>query len=73
MEVNYEYWPNGEHQGLSQVLITPGIVLGRFKVGEWSTYPSRPINLNVGFGYQFAVTANPVTANNWIATARLTF
>jgi hypothetical protein len=22
-EVNYEYWPNGEHVGLSQVLLTP--------------------------------------------------
>ena len=23
LEVNYEYWPNGEHEGLSQVLLTP--------------------------------------------------
>jgi hypothetical protein len=29
LEVNYEYWPNGEHQGLSQVLLTPGIIFGR--------------------------------------------
>jgi hypothetical protein len=71
MEVNYEYWPNGEHQGLSQVLLTPGIIFGRFKIGMDS--PTRPINLIFGAGYQFAVTSNPVTANNWVATARITF
>lgn len=71
LEVNYEYWPNGEHQGLSQVLLTPGIIFGRFKIGMDS--PTRPINLNFGFGYQFAVTGDPVTANNWVATMRITF
>jgi hypothetical protein len=35
--------------------------------------PTRPINLIFGAGYQFAVTSNPVTANNWVATARITF
>ena len=34
LEVNYVYWPNGEHSGLSQVLLTPGIILGRFKIGR---------------------------------------
>ena len=71
LEVNYEYWPNGEHQGLSQVLLTPGIIFGRFKIGMDT--PTRPINLIFGAGYQFAVTSNPVTANNWVATARITF
>ena len=33
LEVNYEYWPNGEHSGLSQVLLTPGIIFGRFPLG----------------------------------------
>jgi hypothetical protein len=71
IEVNYEYWPNGEHQGLSQVMLTPGIIFGRFPIGMDT--PTRPINLIVGAGYQFAVTGNPVTANNWVATARITF
>jgi len=71
LEVNYEYWPNGEHQGLSQVLLTPGIIFGRFKIGMDS--PTRPINLIFGAGYQIAVTPNPVTSNNWVATARITF
>ena len=71
VEVNYEYWPNGEHQGLSQVLLTPGLVFGRFKIGMDS--PTRPINLIVGAGYQVAVTPNPVVQNNIVATVRVTF
>jgi hypothetical protein len=71
LEVNYEYWPNGEHEGLSQVLLTPGIIFGRFKIGMDT--PTRPINLIFGAGYQFSVTSNPVIANNWVATARITF
>jgi hypothetical protein len=71
LEVNYEYWPNGEHVGLSQVLLTPGLILGRFKIGMDS--PTRPINLIVGAGYQFAVTPNPVIQNNVVVTARVTF
>ena len=67
LEVNYEYWPNGEHSGLSQVLLTPGIVFGRFPLG-----PARQ-NLIFGVGYQFAVTPNPVVYNNLVATIRYTF
>jgi hypothetical protein len=26
LEVNAEYWPNGEHGGLKQVLLTPGVI-----------------------------------------------
>ena len=55
LEVNYTYWPNGIHTGLSQVLLTPGIIFGRFKIGQDT--PTRPVNLIVGAGYQFAVTA----------------
>lgn len=71
VEVNYEYYPNGEHAGLSQVLLTPGIIFGRFQIGQDT--PTRPINLNFGIGYQFAVTDNPVVKNNIVATARITF
>jgi hypothetical protein len=71
LEVNYEYWPNGEHQGLNQVLLTPGIIFGRFQIGQDS--PTRPVNLIFGAGYQFAVTPNPVTLNNWVGTIRITF
>ena len=71
LEVNYEYWPNGEHGGLNQVLLTPGLILGRFKIGQDS--PTRPVNLIIGAGYQVAVTPNPVTKNNFVATLRITF
>ncbi len=71
LEVNYEYWPNGEHQGLSQVLLTPGIIFGRFPIGMDS--PTRPINLIFGVGYQVAVTPTPVVQNNVVATVRITF
>ena len=71
LEVNYEYWPNGEHVGLSQVLLTPGVILGRFRIGMDS--PTRPINLIVGAGYQVAVTPNPVVQNNFVGTIRITF
>jgi hypothetical protein len=71
LEVNYEFWPNGEHQGLSQVLLTPGIIFGRFKIGMDS--PTRPVNLIVGVGYQVAVTPNPVIQNNFVLTGRITF
>ncbi len=71
LEVNYEYWPNGEHIGLNQVMLTPGIIFGRFKIGQDS--PTRAVNLIFGVGYQVAVTQNPVIQNNLVATARLTF
>jgi hypothetical protein len=71
LEVNYEYWPNGEHAGLNQVLLTPGIIFGRFPIGKDN--PDRPVNLIVGAGYQFAVTSNPVTYNNFVGTVRVTF
>jgi len=71
LEVNYEYWSNGEHVGLNQVLLTPGIIFGRFKIGQDT--PTRPINLIFGAGYQIALTSNPVVKNNFVATMRITF
>ncbi len=66
LEVNYEYWPNGTHQNLSQVLLTPGIIFGRFPLAPRQ-------NLIFGVGYQMAATPNPVIQNNVVVTARLTF
>jgi hypothetical protein len=71
LEVNYEHWPNGEHAGLDQVMLTPGIIFGRFKIGQDS--PTRAMNLIFGVGCQIAVTQNPVIHNNIVATTRLTF
>jgi hypothetical protein len=65
-EVNYTYWPGGTHSDLSQVLLTPGLVVGGIPLGGRT-------NLLFGVGYQFAVTDNPVTRNNWVVAARMTF
>lgn len=71
LEVNYEFWPDGTHKGVNQVMLTPGIIFGRFQIGKDS--PTRPINLIFGVGYQIAVTSNPVVANNFVGTIRITF
>ena len=71
LEVNYTYWPNGTHAGWNQVLLTPGLILGRFKLANDT--PTRPVNLIIGAGYQVAVTPNPVTQNNFVGTVRVTF
>jgi hypothetical protein len=72
-EVNYTHWADGERSGKDQVFLTPGLVLGRFKLCDDS-------NLIVGLGYQFAVTPKtsspvltPTYDTNWIVTSRLSF
>jgi hypothetical protein len=64
-EFNYTYWPGGTHRDLSQLLLTPGLIMRIPLAGR--------NNLIVGAGYQFAVTDNPVTRDNWVVTARMTF
>jgi hypothetical protein len=54
------------HAGLNQVLLTPGIIFGRFALAPRQ-------NLIFGVGYQVAVTPNPVIQNNLVATLRYTF
>ena len=71
LEVNYEVWPNGIHAGLNQVMLTPGVIFGRFQIGNVTA--TRPANLVFGAGYQIAVTPNPVTHDNVVATLRITF
>jgi hypothetical protein len=66
LEINYEFWPNGAHAGLNQVLLTPELILGRFHMTERQS-------LIVGAGYQIAVTNNPVTQSNFVASVRFTF
>jgi hypothetical protein len=65
-EVNYTWFPNGEHKGLSQVYLTPGLILGRFTIWE-------RVKMNIGAGFQEAVTHYAMYHNAWIITGRLTF
>jgi hypothetical protein len=66
-EVNYTHWPNGENHGKNQVLLTPGLILGRIPL-FWR------FKALIGVGYQFAASdVHPSYQSNWILTARLPF
>lgn len=66
-EVNYTYWPDGPKLGKNQVLLTPGVVVGRFRLVD-------RLKLIVGFGYQIAASPTvPTYRNNAILTTRLAF
>jgi len=66
VEANYTYWANGEHEGREQLFLTPGLLFGRFSI--WDR-----LGMTVGLGYQVAVTAKPLSYNNFILTVRFPF
>ncbi len=66
VEANWTYYPNGEHAYKNQLLITPGVVLGRFPIWERA-------RLAVGVGYQVAVTSDPLVRNNLVLSGRIPF
>ena len=66
VEANYTYYPDGKHEGLNQLFITPGLVLGRFPLfGR--------VGLTVGAGVQVAVTDTPLVHRNIILSGRIPF
>jgi hypothetical protein len=66
VEVNYTWYPNGEHTGKNQVFLTPGIVAGRFPLfGR--------LKAVVGAGFQVAVTKYNSYHNAWLLSARIPF
>jgi hypothetical protein len=66
VELNYTWFPNGEHEGLNQLFVTPGLVLGKFKIHD-------RIGFTIGAGTQIAVTDTPTYNRNIILTARFPF
>jgi len=74
LEVNDTYWSGGERSGKNQVLLTPGVVLGRFQL----TPDTKGI---LGLGYQVAVSPKlirspaltPTYQNAWILSLRSAF
>lgn len=67
LELNDTYWPNGLHEGKDQLLLTPGVVLGRFEVHN-------RVKLVFGIGYQIALTPQmPAFRNNIVITTRMAF
>jgi hypothetical protein len=65
-EVNYTGWANGAHDGLNQVFLTPGLILGRIPIAG-------RLGLSIGVGYQVAVTDRPLYRNNLLFSVRLPF
>ncbi|HEY2524503.1 MAG TPA: hypothetical protein VGI29_05550 [Candidatus Binataceae bacterium] len=65
-EVNYTWWPNGEKDGINQVFLTPGLIIGRIPIHN-------RVGMTFGAGYQVAVTHHPAYNNAVIATGRIPF
>jgi hypothetical protein len=72
-EVNWTYYASGQRGGLNQVFLTPGLVIGRFKLAEG-------IQFTTGVGYQVAVSPSfrpspltPAYGNAWVFTSRFNF
>ena len=73
MELNWNYYADGIRGGKNQVLLTFGVVLGRF------VFQGRT-GLTIGIGYQTAVAPTyratpliPAYDHAWIVTGRFTF
>ncbi len=74
LELNDTYWSGGLRDGLNQLFFTPGIILGRFPLGERAKF-------SVGVGYQIALSPDPVVLkpltpsfdHGWLVSARLGF
>lgn len=66
LEVNYTRWPNGKHDDLDQLFLTPGLVIGRIPIAG-------RVGVTIGAGYQIAVTDHPLYRHNFILSARLPF
>jgi len=66
VEANYTYWANGEHEGKSQLFLTPGLLIGRLPIAG-------RVGLTFGAGVQVAVTEKPLDHRNIVLTARLPF
>jgi len=66
VEANYTYYPDGEHEGKEQLLITPALLFGKFPI--W-----KRLGMSVGLGYQVAVTSKPLYGNNFLLTVRFPF
>ena len=66
VEFNYTWYPNGEHEGLNQLFITPGMVLGKLVI-------DKRFGCTIGAGCQLAVTESPTYYHNAILTVRFPF
>lgn len=66
IEVNYSRFQGGKNAGNTQVFLTPGIVLGKFRI--W-----RRLGLTFGGGFQIAATHFSTSNHNAILSVRFPF
>jgi hypothetical protein len=66
LEINSTFYEGGEHDGMKQVFLTPGVVVGRFRIHN-------RVALTVGAGEQIAVTHYHQYKDGLILTARVPF
>ncbi|HEV2319996.1 MAG TPA: hypothetical protein VGV18_09610 [Verrucomicrobiae bacterium] len=66
VEFTYAWWPTGLHQGLNQLLITPGVVIGRISIAG-------RVGVTLGLGCQFPVTDEATIHRNVILSGRIPF
>lgn len=65
-EVTLTHWTDGPSDNKWQAIATVGVVAGRFPI-------SGRLHFDVGFGYQWAISAYRTYDSAWLATARLPF
>ncbi|HVW75552.1 MAG TPA: transporter [Rhizomicrobium sp.] len=74
VEFNDTTWSGGSRDGLNQLFMTVGVILGRFEIGDG-------MRLIAGGGYQTALSPHLVTSpaltpiydHNWLLSVRLAF
>ena len=66
VETNYTWFSSGEHEGKSQLFLTPGLIIGRLPIWE-------RVGVTFGAGFQVAVTKYNMYHNAWVLTARIPF
>ena len=76
IEINDTAWSGGLRNGLNQVFLTPGVILGRFPLG------APGVNAIFGVGYQVALNPSPailtpvltpIYNHAWLLSGRVTF
>jgi hypothetical protein len=66
VELNSTFFQDGKNDGLKQNFVTPGLVMGRFRLAG-------RVGFTVGGGYQIATTRFHTTNHNAILTVRFPF
>jgi hypothetical protein len=66
VELNSTFFQDGKNDGMKQNFVTPGLVMGRFRLGG-------RVGFTIGAGYQIATTHFHTTNHNGILSVRFPF